>query len=43
VVLFENPKPGRTAVVSGFLGELGLSGEFSSNRCCVASKLAMIL
>ena len=43
VVLFEKPKPGRTVVVSGFLGELGLSGAFSNNRCCVPSKFVMIL
>lgn len=33
VVLLENPKPGRTFVTSGFLGEFGLSGAFSSNLC----------
>jgi hypothetical protein len=43
VVLLEKPRPGRAVVVSGFLGELGLSGAFSSNLCCVASRFAMIL
>jgi hypothetical protein len=42
VVLFENPNPGR-ALASGFLGELGLSGAFSSNLCWVASRPAIIL
>jgi hypothetical protein len=43
VVLLENPKPGRAATVSAFLGELGLSGAFSRSLACVASKVAMIL
>jgi hypothetical protein len=33
VVLFEKPMPGRAFIASGFLGELGLSGAFSSNLC----------
>lgn len=41
-VLLEKPKPGR-ATASGFLGEFGLSGAFSSSLCCVASNVAMIL
>ena len=44
VVLLENPNPGRAATaVSGFLGEFGLSGAFSSNLCCVASRPADVL
>ena len=43
VVLLENPKPGRAAAVSAFLGELGLSGAFSSNLAWVASNVAIIL
>ena len=31
VVLLENPKPGRAATVSAFLGEFGLSGAFSKS------------
>jgi hypothetical protein len=43
VVLFENPSPGRTATVSAFLGEFGLSGAFSKSLCWVESSVAMIL
>ena len=43
-MLLEKPIPGRAATaVSGFLGELGLSGAFSSSLCCVASRPADIL
>jgi hypothetical protein len=43
VVLLENPSPGRTATISVFLGEFGLSGAFSRSLAWVASKVAMIL
>lgn len=43
VVLLEKPKPGRTAAGSGFLGELGLSGEFSRSLCWVASRVDRML
>lgn len=44
VVLLEKPIPGRAATAaSGFLGELGLSGAFSSSLCCVASRPVSIL
>jgi hypothetical protein len=43
VVLFEKPRPGRTATVSAFLGEFGLSGAFSKSLCCVESSVAIIL
>lgn len=44
VVLLEKPIPGLAATtVSGFLGEFGLSGAFSSNLCCVASRPVDIL
>ena len=33
LVLFENPSPGRTVIVSAFLGEFGLSGAFSKSLC----------
>lgn len=43
VVLLENPRPGRTAVASAFLGEFGLSGAFSKSLCWVESSVAMML
>ena len=43
VVLLENPRPGRTATASAFLGEFGLSGAFSNSLCWVMSSVAMIL
>jgi hypothetical protein len=42
-MLLEKPRPGRPPLASAFLGEFGLSGAFSSNLCCVASRFAMIL
>jgi hypothetical protein len=42
-VLLENPKPGRAATVSTFLGEFGLSGAFSRSLAWVASRVAIIL
>jgi hypothetical protein len=43
VVLLENPRPGRAAAASVFLGEFGLSGDMSSNLCWVVSSVAIIL
>lgn len=42
-MLLENPRPGRPALASSFLGEFGLSGAFSNSFCWVASRVAMIL
>lgn len=41
--LLEKLEPGRLPAPSTFLGEFGLSGQFSSNLCCVGSRVAIIL